>query len=481
MRMKAHSVIRRLSRVLVDTRAIVFAAVAVVLVGAVGLGRSPSPLWLGAIGVGIGGALLIEHPQAGLWCAVLAALVLDLQVGTGTEVVLNPVTLLVPALIGLWAVDALRQRRFTLPRSRANRPLALFLAAGLLSLVLGFVLWDPVVPRSSRFIVVQLAQWAIFAFSAGAFWLAASYLRDETALKRLTFGYLAIATPVAILRVLPQGVSLVRQVATFAADRAPFWFLLVAVGGGQLLFNMGLPPTWQIVTGAGTASALVYALVLERATASNWVGIAAVVGMLLWFRWPRLRWLAILGLVGLLVTGILFSVVYEFAGGDAEWVESGGSRLALIGRVINVTMRNPVTGIGPAAYRPYTKVEPLFYRGAYWVSPNVSSHNNYVDLFSHTGLVGLGLFLWFAVEVILLAVRLRKRYTSGFGAGYVNGMLAAWAGALALMMFADWILPFVYNIGFPGFQASVLVWLFLGGLVALENSERWEDTQDRGS
>ena len=33
----------------------------------------------------------------------------------------------------------------------------------------------------------------------------------------------------------------------------------------------------------------------------------------------------------------------------------------------------------------------------------------------------------------------------------------------------DWILPFVYNIGFPGFQASVLVWLFLGGLVALDN------------
>jgi len=26
----------------------------------------------------------------------------------------------------------------------------------------------------------------------------------------------------------------------------------------------------------------------------------------------------------------------------------------------------------------------------------------------------------------------------------------------------------VYNIGFLGFQASVLVWLFLGGLVALE-------------
>ena len=50
----------------------------------------------------------------------------------------------------------------------------------------------------------------------------------------------------------------------------------------------------------------------------------------------------------------------------------------------------------------------------------------------------------------------------------MNAMLAAWIGALIVMVFADWILPHVYNIGFPGFQASVLVWLFLGGLVALE-------------
>jgi hypothetical protein len=50
----------------------------------------------------------------------------------------------------------------------------------------------------------------------------------------------------------------------------------------------------------------------------------------------------------------------------------------------------------------------------------------------------------------------------------VNGVLAAWVGAIVIMMLGDWILPFVYNIGFPGFQASVLLWMFLGGLVALE-------------
>jgi hypothetical protein len=39
---------------------------------------------------------------------------------------------------------------------------------------------------------------------------------------------------------------------------------------------------------------------------------------------------------------------------------------------------------------------------------------------------------------------------------------------MVIMMLGDWILPFVYNVGFSGFQASVLVWLFLGGLVAVE-------------
>ena len=91
-----------------------------------------------------------------------------------------------------------------------------------------------------------------------------------------------------------------------------------------------------------------------------------------------------------------------------------------------------------------------------------------MDLFAHGGLLGLGLFFWFSAEVIRLGWRLRTRFADGFAGGYVNAMLAAWIGALILMVFADWILPHVYNIGFPGFQASVLVWLFLGGLVALE-------------
>jgi hypothetical protein len=221
---------------------------------------------------------------------------------------------------------------------------------------------------------------------------------------------------------------------------------------------------------ATAGAVLFYAFYLERETVSHWVGVAAVAGVLVWLRWPRLRYVALALLLVLVSTGFLSSTIYDFAGGRAEWEESGGSRLALIQRVIDVSLRNPITGLGPAAYRAYARMEPLQYGRAFWVNPNVSSHNNYVDLFAHTGLAGLGLFIWFAIEIVRLGYRLRTRYAGGFAAGYVNAMIAAWAGALVLMMLADWILPFVYNIGFPGFQASVLVWLFLGGLVALENA-----------
>ena len=131
-------------------------------------------------------------------------------------------------------------------------------------------------------------------------------------------------------------------------------------------------------------------------------------------------------------------------------------------------MRNPITGLGPAAYRPYANMKPLPYMNAYWIDPLINSHNNYVDLFAHVGILGLALFGWFGWEVYRLGIRLYRRYREGFLAGYVSGMLAAGAGALVIMLLADWMLPFVYNIGFPGFQASVLVWLFMGGLVAVE-------------
>jgi O-antigen ligase len=399
---------------------------------------------------------------------VLVAQVGRVELDTGTAVAVNPSILLVPALLAAWFLSMVVGRRLYIARSPVNAPLVTFLLTGLLSLLVGTALWNPEVPRADNLIVVQVAQWAVFAFSAGAFWLTGNQVTEEIGLRRLTFFFLAVAGALAIMRVTPGLMGPVSNVATYALERAPFWMLLSAVAGGQLLFNRALSARWRIFLVACLAAVAVYALFWERATLSNWVGVLSVMGVLVWLRFPRLRLVAIVLLLVLGVTGFLGSTIFEFAGGEAEWNESGGSRLTLIGRVVDVTMRNPVTGLGPAAYRAYAGMQPLAYGRAYYLTPAVNSHNNYVDLFAHMGVLGLAIFLWFAVAVFGLGLRLRARYTEGFAAGYVNAMLAAWAGALAVMVLADWILPHVYNIGFPGFQASVLVWSFLGGLVALD-------------
>jgi O-antigen ligase len=289
----------------------------------------------------------------------------------------------------------------------------------------------------------------------------------------LTFYFLLLGGGLAILKVLPQSASLIDRTSTIALTRAPFWALLAALAGGQLLFNKKLGTGWRLLAVAIIGAAVVYAFYLQRDTVSHWVGLTVVIAVLVWLRWPRLRWPLAVVLVVLLAGGVLTPAVFQFAGGETEWRISGGSRLALIRRVLEVTMRNPITGLGPASYRLYANLKPLQYEQAFYIDLDVSSHNNYVDLFSHTGLLGLGLFGWFVAEVTRLALRLRRRLVArraaGFATGYANAMLAVWASALVLMLLLDWILPFVYNVGFPGFQASVLVWLFMGGLVALDN------------
>ena len=443
--------------------------IALVLLAAAFLGLRASTTWLALLVVGIGALALLQTPRLGVLAIVTVALVVPLTIGTGTEVSLNAVTLLVPAMLVLGALDMVRRRQIRLVSTRASLPLALFLLAGLFSLVFGVITWDPIVPRSNNFLLVQLAQWGIFALSAGAFWLTANLIGDQTWLRRLTWTFLLIAGSVAILGALPGIGNFPSRFTTIAFIRAPLWVLLFGLAGGQLLFNRNLTNGARLFLLAVLAAVLVYAFVQQQEAASNWVGIAVTFALLIWLRFPRFRWMLVVAIVMLAALGVLFPAVYNFAGGDAEWHESGGSRLVLTQRVIDVTMRNPITGLGPAAYRRYAAMTPLRYQGANWILPEVNSHNNYVDLFSQVGIVGLVLFFWFAAEIALLGRRLHARYTRGFASGYVNGMLAVGVGALVLMVFADWLLPFVYNIGFPGFQASVLVWLFLGGLVALEH------------
>jgi len=446
--------------------------VAGILLASMFFSQRASVRWLQLIAAGFGALVLFSKPQLGLLAVIAAALAVSMEIPTGTEVRLNLATLLIPLLSALWMLEGWRRRALCWTGSQVDRPLVLFLGAGLLSLGIGNATWDPAVPKASNFWIVQLAQWAIFAFAALAFWLTANLEQSETWLPRLTWSFLYLGGGLAILRVLPGTGRWVAPVTTITFIRAPFWVLLGALAGGQLLFNNGLRRRRQVFLVTVLAAVLAYAFLLMDDRTSNWVGIVSVAGVLAWLRLSRLRRAILVVGAILLILGLVSGALYEFAGGDEKWDESGASRLVLIKRTVSVTLRNPVTGLGPASYRPYANLEPLQYMRALWWDPQISSHNNYVDVFAHTGIVGLGLFLWSLSEIGLLAWRLSERHRRGFVAGYVNGMMAAWVGAMVIMMLLDWIIPFVYNVGFPGFQAGLLVWLFWGGLVAVEAVDR---------
>ncbi len=450
-----------------------YAIIAAVLLAAAALGRRPSVVWIGVIGGAGVVAVLLKKPVLGLFMLIGVALLVPFSISTGTEVYLNLASLLIPALFVIWLLIQMNQHDIRLVASPTTKPLLAFLILVILSIFISNVIWDPNVPRRDNFILVQFGAWVIWGFSAFAFWLVANLIKQEVWLRRLTVAFLLVGGGLAIVRMVPEGWRITDAVGTVAITRAPFWMLLTAVTAGQLMFNQTLSSRWRAFLIVIMLSVLAYSFFGEQQErTSNWASVATVIGVLGWLKFPKLRFPVVAIVAILAASGILFQVIYNFAGGDAKWSESGASRGVLIARVLEDSMRNPITGIGPAAYRWYGMTRPLGYEGAWWIQPLVNSHNNYVDLFSQTGIIGVSLFLWFMIELLRVTVKLRAHHHDDFAGGYIAAMLSAWFAVMVLMALADWFLPFVYNEGFPGFQASVLIWMFLGGIVFYEGLDR---------
>jgi O-antigen ligase len=164
---------------------------------------------------------------------------------------------------------------------------------------------------------------------------------------------------------------------------------------------------------------------------------------------PRLIMPAVLlGLTPLVNLGgeIIESDVYSFETRIEAW--------EILWEIIKV---NPLFGLGPANYYFYT---PLFSIRGYNVSFN--SHNQYVDVVAQIGLLGLICLIWFFWEIGKIGWGLMKRAPEGFEKAFAFGAMGGLVGTIVAGMLGDWIVPFVYNVGFSGFRASMFAWLFLG-------------------
>lgn len=409
--------------------------------------------------IGVGAVLLLlRWPPLGYLAIITGGLIVRFSIGTGTESRMNLAILVLGLLLGLWIFHMVaHEGSIRLIPSRTLMPLLAFCAVAVLSFLAGQLPWF-IFAEQKASMVAQVGGLGLMLLSVGAFLLVGNQLRDLRWLELLTWLFIALGSISVLINLLPGGENI--RFFQRGADGSAFWVWLSALTFSQALFNRRLPPAARL--------ALIGILLLtfwvsfgrNSRWTSGWLPSAVAIAAVLFVSGSRWFFLSIpVGMAGLVWKWERISAV--LLGGDNTY--SLMTRLEawrIMGSIIKVS---PIIGLGPANYYWYT---PLFSILGYHVQFN--SHNNYVDIVAQTGLLGLACFLWFAWEAWRMGWRLRPLAPDGFGRAYVYGALGGLAGMLVSGMLGDWILPFIYNVGFTGFRASVLTWLFLGGLLALE-------------
>lgn len=408
------------------------------------------------LGGAISVAVLLRYPQLRLPLLIIASFIIPFSISTGTNTSLNVTVVLLSVLIGLRLLEMTQRRELRLPPSRAVLPLMSFVLVAVLSFGVGQLPWFLTEPAP---LSAQLGGLGVFLLSAGAFLLVAHQVRDLRSLEWLTWLFLAFGALFIAGRLVPGLRGVVITLFQEGSVSSLFWVWVAALAFAQALFNRHLSARWRLALG-GLVLALFYTAWFEgRTWASGWLPPLVAIATILWLGIPRLRSLMLLSgaAIATLYAGPVIAEV--MVGNEYSWV----TRLEAWRIVLEIVQASPLLGLGPSNYRWYTPLFPIL---GYNIQFN--SHNQYVDILAQTGVLGLVAFFWFAFEVGRQGWRLRNRVPGGFAEAYVYGALGGLAGTLAAGALADWILPFVYNVGIKGMRSSIFPWIFLGGLVALE-------------
>jgi hypothetical protein len=411
-----------------------------------------------AIGAaGVVALVMMRWPPLGMVGLVVASLAVPFAVGTGTESRINAAMLIVAALTFWWLLEMVVRHDV---RIIASAPVAASLALAVVSVLAFAVSTQPWhVFAQTAPLTAQVGGLSVVLLSACAFLLAAHRIPNLRWLQWLTAAFLILGAAHVVSRFSQDASTAARSLLGGVGLGSVFWVWVVVLAFGQAAFNRKLHPAWRVALGALVVVCFYQGLTYKDWT-SGWLPPLVAVAVASLVAVPRLLPLYVVGGVWLAVVA-LPEVTAFMMGGDNQY--SVSTRLEAWRIIAEIVSISPVLGLGFANYYWYT---PLFPIMGYAVKFN--SHNNYFDIVAQTGLLGLACFLWFAAAVGLLGWRLRNQVPSGFARAYVCSALGGLAGTLVAGMLGDWVLPFVYNIGLIGFRSSVLAWIFLGGLVALQ-------------
>jgi hypothetical protein len=392
---------------------------------------------------------LMRQPNLGFILVFLGGMFVPFTGPSG----LNMATVMVGMMLGLWIMDMfVVQRYFSFIRSSVMVPIITFLIITVIAFCMGQIPWF-VFARQAP-LTAQAGGFAIFILSIGGMLLAAHLIKNERWLKIIVWIFIGLSVPYMIARTL-QASFIVNLYHWGFGAQSMFWTWLAALTFGQIVYNNKLSRSTRWLLIFFVLLTLYVAVIQGFEWKSGWVPPAIAIAILLGIRYKKLVIYAIpfLALAAIYIT-------YKLIGTDEY---SWGTRNDAWRIILEISHVSPLLGMGFANYYWYT---PLFSIRGWHVSFN--SHSQFVDLIAQTGYLGLIGFLWMFFAIGRLSFKLGNRLSDGFARAYSFGVFAGLVATLVAGYLGDWILPFVYNVGLPGFRASILPWIFMGAVIGIE-------------
>lgn len=365
----------------------------------------------------------------------------------------NASILSVILLMALWMMDMLVvRRRFEFVRSRAIRPAFYFVVISIFAFGMGQIPWFVFANQAP--LDAQVGGFAIYFFLLATMIMTANLVQDLHWLKIIVWAFVALGTFYILGRVV--NFSFIdRLYQRGVSGNSMFWMWLIGLPLSQAIFNNRLQMRTRVMLYAIVALSFYIALIRQSDWKSGWVPAAVVTVTLLGLRFRRFAWL----LIPVLPLVIIYLAQDLISTDSYSW----GTRVDAWMIVLKISSVSPIIGLGFANYYWYASLFPI--RG-YAISFN--SHSQFVDIIAQTGLLGLFCFFWLCFEVARLSWKLMHSLPDGFAKGYAHGIFAGVLGSIMAAFLVDWLLPFAYNIGLNGVRASILPWIFFGGLISVE-------------
>ena len=402
-------------------------------------------------------------PAIGLILLPPAAMLIPFAIGTGSESSLNAAMLIVLGLTGIWVLDMLtREKRIRLHACPTFLPLYVMVIMAIVAFVNGQLPWFTA-PHAP--ITAQIGGTAVFIISICAYLLAAHHFTSVRLVEWFTWAFVIFAAGFIIIRLIPRLTFTMTGYYQIGSTASPFWYWLVAIVCGQMLFNDKLHWRWRGLLGLLLAATMYVSMVQTFDWASGWVPSAVTIAAILLLRWPRLAFLgglAALPLLPLALDEILTVQEYSYSTRVEAWVI-----------MLEIIRENPILGVGPANYYFIT---PLFPIRGYYVEFN--SHSQYFDIVAQIGIIGLLAYLWFLFQLGRLGLKLLPQVPAGFPRAFIYSALGGLVGTIVSGALGDWILPFVYNVGFIGMRSSLIGWVFLGIIPAFAYAIDWDKERE---